>query len=217
MFSNILKEKEVKKFIIIFYIIGTIGFILPITGDIFKLLIPYALILNFFLLAYFYRTSKIQKSIIIFGIIYISGLVIEIIGVQTKIIFGDYTYGAGLGIKIFGTPLLIGLNWLFLSFTTTSVVDKFKINTVFKIITASVFMLLYDIILEQIAPKLDMWSWKNDVVPIQNYMVWFGLALIFNSLLKIFKIETKNPLALIIFVCQTIFFILLFIYFQIFA
>ena len=35
----------------------------------------------------------------------------EAIGVNTGLLFGTYEYGANLGFKIFGVPLIIGVNW----------------------------------------------------------------------------------------------------------
>lgn len=216
MIKTNLQEKEVKKFIVIFYCIGLLGFIIPYSNNFFKVLTPYALLTNFFILAYFHPKQKIKSDILVFSLIFICGLVIEIFGVATKNIFGDYTYGTGLGLKIYDTPLIIGLNWLFLSYTISSVVDKIKIHTVIKIILASLLMLIYDIVLEQIAPKMNMWSWKNDLVPLQNYIAWFVFALIFNSWLKIFKVNTQNPLSIMILGCQFLFFLILLFYFRLF-
>lgn len=209
-----LIEKEVKKFIIIFYIVGTAGFIIPFTNKLFGYLIPYALLLNFFLLAYFHKPVSAKKSAFAFLFIYLFSLIVEMLGVHSKIIFGDYTYGGGLGIKLFETPLLIGLNWVFLVYTTTAISNKLNIHSWLKVLVASFLMLAYDIVLEQVAPHLDMWWWKNNTVPIQNYLAWFGLAFIFNALLKLLKINIKNPLALIIFGCQFMFFVFLFVYFN---
>lgn len=217
MIKGKLKEKEVRKFIVIFYCVGTLGFLIPFTNPFFKTLIPYALLLNFFVLFYFHKVQKLKAEMTIFSVIFLLGLLIEILGAQTKIIFGDYVYGKGLGVKILDTPLIIGLNWLFLSYTSASIANKFKINAILQVIVASFLMLFYDLILEQVAPHLNMWSWKNGVIPLQNYLVWFILAIVFNTLIKVSKINTKNPVALIIFGCQFLFFVVLFAYFKLFT
>jgi putative membrane protein len=66
-------------------------------------------------------------------------------------------------------------------------------------------------VLEQVAPKLDMWYWQDSVAPVQNYIVWYVLSLIFVILLDIFKVDTRNSVAKVIFLCQFIFFIVLYI------
>jgi len=206
------RAKETSLFFGIFYTVGIAGLIFPFSYELFLKLIPFALILSFVALSFFHTDKINLKSIILFSCIYLIGFSIEAIGVKTKIIFGAYHYGNSLGFKLFETPLIIGINWLFLVYTTSSVFQKFKIHLGFKIVLASLSMLIYDIVLEQVAPKMDMWHWKNETVPLQNYIAWFIIALFLNSLLKLFKINTQNKLALPILIYQFLFFVLLFIF-----
>lgn len=214
--KSLLNEKEVKKFLIIFYIIGIIGFSFDFLFNIFKIITPIALIVNFFILIYFHNRKINFKEIAIFSFIFIFGLITEIIGVRTGKIFGEYFYGESLGPKIIETPLIIGINWLFLSYTTTSVFENFRINKVLKIIFASLLMIIYDIVLEQIAPIMDMWYWKNNSAPLQNYISWFIISLFFNSLIQLFGVKTKNNLSTIILICQFLFFVFLLLIFKLF-
>ncbi|MBK7882949.1 MAG: carotenoid biosynthesis protein [Chitinophagaceae bacterium] len=39
------------------------------------------------------------------------GIAVEIIGVKTGFLFGNYSYGIVLGPKIQSVPILIGINW----------------------------------------------------------------------------------------------------------
>ena len=39
------------------------------------------------------------------------GVSVEIMGINTGILFGDYTYGDVLGFKLRDVPVLIGVNW----------------------------------------------------------------------------------------------------------
>ena len=103
---------KVVRFIIIFYAIGFTGFVLPFSHDFFISLTKWALLLNIFLLLWFHQGTFDLKTLAVFCFIFIAGIIIEIIGVNTGLIFGNYSYGKGLGIKIWGTPLLIGINWL---------------------------------------------------------------------------------------------------------
>ena len=209
------KQKAVSTFFIVFYTVGLIGMLLYSTFSLFLKLIPFALILSFIALAFFHKSKIDWKTILVFLSIYIFSYTIEAIGVNTGKVFGYYEYGEGLGIKIFQTPLIIGVNWLFLAYTTSSVFEKLKIPAIVKIVLASLGMLIYDIILEQVAPKLDMWHWQGDFVPYQNYIAWFALAVFFHSLLKIMKVKIENKLASLILGCQFLFFLLLFLWFKI--
>jgi len=209
VFKN--KQKAIGAFVIVFYVVGLIGMLLPSTFSLFQKLIPFALIVSFVALALFHKSTFDWKSILCFFSIYILSFAIEAFGVKTGKIFGYYKYGEGLGLKIFQTPLIIGINWLFLVYTSSAIVDRFKIPKIGKILLASLLMLLFDFILEHIAPKIGMWHWKENLIPIQNYVAWFALAVFFNSLLKLFKIKIENKLALLLLGCQFLFFLFLFI------
>jgi putative membrane protein len=207
--------KKVKEFIIVFYIIGFLGFIFPLSFRFFVFLIPFALLLSSALVLMYHQSKYDAKTIIVFSFIYVAGLCIEIIGVKTGKVFGAYHYGSSLGPKIFETPLIIGLNWLFLVYASASVVEKFNMPDLFKPFISAALMVAYDIVTEQVAGTLDMWHWENKSIPLQNYLTWFGLAFIFGITLKIFRIKTPNPVAFLLFTSQFLLFLGLFIFFKI--
>jgi putative membrane protein len=207
-FKNKIPIAEVRKFIIIFYIVGLFGFIIPFTKAFFIIITPFALLLSVYLLA-IYHEKYTLKYILVFFLIFISGYCIEVVGVKTGFIFGSYIYGNALGIKLFETPLLIGINWLFLTYTAISITEKLNIKKWLALFVAPTFMLAYDIVLEQVAPKMDMWSWHNSEVPLRNYIAWYIIAFSFVLILKAFRIKTSNPLSAILFICQFLFFTVL--------
>jgi len=94
-----------------------------------------------------------------------------------------------------------------LSYGASSVIEKTAVPVPVKILSGSMLMLFYDIILEQIAPVLDMWYWENDIVPVQNYVAWFVISLIFQTLIRMSGIKTVNRVAWIIILIQLLFFI----------
>lgn len=211
--KNILQlhYKFVAGFFVIFYIVGITGMLVPDTFYLFKKLIPFAILLSVLALVFFHTQFE-TTDFIAFVIIYILGFAAEVIGVNTGIIFGHYQYGESLGIELFNTPLMIGINWLLLIYISSTVTAKLKINSTLQIVIAPLIMLVYDLIIEQVAPVLDMWSWFDDKVPVKNYVAWFLLAFMFNSVLKIFKVKTTNKLAPVILVCQLSFFIVLLLF-----
>jgi uncharacterized membrane protein len=211
------KQKAIGIFLIVFYTVGIIGMLLPSTFVLFVKLIPFALFLSFVALAFYHKSKIDLKIVFCFLLIYLLAFSIEAVGVNTGKVFGYYEYGNGLGFKIFQTPLIIGINWLFLVYTTSAVVEKIHLPVWVKVVLASTGMLVYDFVLEQVAPKLDMWHWKNNLVPFQNYVAWFVLAVFFHSLIKILSIRVENKLALLILGCQFLFFLSLFILFRLFV
>ncbi|NDP22144.1 MAG: carotenoid biosynthesis protein [Paludibacter sp.] len=204
-------KKIVKAFFIIFYLVGVAGTLIPYTSALFFKLIPFALILSFTGLLFFHETKVTRNAFFYFITLYLVSFFVEVIGVNTGFIFGNYNYGNSLGIKLFQTPLLIGVNWIFLVYTTASVMERFKMPVFAKIGLASVLMLIYDIVMEQIAPMLDMWHWENGIIPLQNYVAWLILALLFQTLLRILNVKIQNNFAPFIIVCQFLFFLFLLI------
>lgn len=211
----IKRRRLITIILILFYIIGAIGFMIPSSSETFFQLTPLALLTTFLFLLLYHEPRYDLKTIIIFFVIYTLGFLVEIIGVNSGLIFGSYVYGSGLGYKIWETPLIIGINWLFLTYVTHSLLKKWKISPLVRILLGSSMMLSYDIILEQVAPYLKMWSFADFEVPLQNYIVWYLLAFFFHTLLILFKIDTANKIASKLFIMQLVFFIVLTIYFKI--
>lgn len=208
--SNTLKSHylAVVWFFVIFYLVGIAGMLVPFTFPLFMKLIPLALLLST-LGVLFFHAEYSAKTWLVFLSIYLAGFFIEVAGVNTGKIFGHYTYGKSLGISVFNTPLIIGINWLLLVYLTTSTVEVLKAGSGIKVLLASAIMLVYDIIIEPLAPQLDMWTWADNKIPLQNYLTWFILALVFTSLVKIVSIKIRNQLAPVLLICQLLFFIVL--------
>ncbi|MGQ9820131.1 MAG: carotenoid biosynthesis protein [Candidatus Kapaibacteriales bacterium] len=209
--KNKIPVDDVKKFVVIFYFVGFLGFIIPFTRAFFITITPFALLLNAYLLVVNHKNFTL-KTLLVFILILVSGFVIEVIGVKTGKIFGNYSYGETLGIKLFETPLLIGLNWLLLAYTAATLSQNLKLMSWLSVFISPLFMVLYDVVLEQVAPKMKMWSWENSEIPFKNYLAWYIIALGFVLLLKVFKIETQNPLGAIIFISQFMFFLLIYLF-----
>lgn len=209
---TILKDpQEIRRFLVWFYIIGIAGMVIPATSALFMKLTPLALLMNFGLLLIHHENKFSTKTILIFSLILLSGFFIEILGVQTGIIFGEYTYGKGLGWKLWDTPLIIGLNWLLLVYTTATITQKIKIHNIIRIALGAGMMLVYDLIMEQVAPRMDMWSWKNGIIPIENYIAWFVIASLFHTLIQFTGIKIRNKLSETVLIAQFVFFVILFI------
>jgi uncharacterized membrane protein len=213
--KNILPIGEVRKFVLIFYSVGIMGFLIPWTHDVFLAIIPYALLLSSYLLG-IYHNSFSGKDVVVFSAIALLGFMVEVAGVKTGAIFGNYVYGDALGPKVFDTPLLISLNWLFLTYAAFSISQRISRKGFVQIMLTPSLMLLYDLILEQIAPLMDMWSWESSVVPFNNYAAWWVIGLLFACGIRLSGTEIKNPLAMILFISQFMFFVVLFFAFNLF-
>lgn len=191
------------------YAMGLIGILAPGSRAESVQLTTLTLILSLVVVMLFAEVSFSLKTILVFLAIAAAGYLVEAAGVITGKIFGNYSYGKTLGLSILNTPVIIGLNWLFLVYATSSLFEKYPIRHIYKILLASLVMVIYDMILEPVAPKLDMWHWINSEVPLQNYVAWFVLAVVFHSVIKLYKVSTRNPIAPWVLLCQFLFFLIL--------
>ncbi|MGD9993746.1 MAG: carotenoid biosynthesis protein [Salinivirgaceae bacterium] len=196
---------KVQRFLIIFYLIGSLGFMLPFTSSFFIQLIPLALLLNVFLLVYFHKPQRLQNYAVMI-LVAVLGFAIEVVGVKTGVLFGNYYYGTALGPKLMGVPLLIGVNWFFLTYAATLIAGKIVGNTIVKILLASAMVVVYDFVMEPVAVYTGMWYWTEGKIPTQNYLMWFITAAFFVFLFSRFAKGSRNPLALPILVLQFLFF-----------
>ena len=140
---------------------------------------PYVLSLTLLLLLLNHDLSD-NKSKIGLTLIFFLGLIVEILGVNYGLFFGEYSYGANFGPKIYEVPYLIGFNWVLLIIATGSLSDKLiKGKEIYKIFFASSLMVLIDLLIEKSAPKLDYWEFVISPVPFSNYLWWFIFSLCF--------------------------------------
>jgi len=203
--------REIKIFYAIFYLVGVLGLSFPETRPLFIRLVPFALILGFVGVLPFHEAKWEWKTLTAFVLAYISGFVIESIGVNTGLVFGEYIYGKTLGYQIFETPLIIGMNWLFLVYVSSSLTERINSAKFISFLLPPVLMVVYDLVLEQVAPDLGMWNWNNEVIPLQNYIAWFVIAFLFVLVFRLFSIKTSNKIAPLIFILQFLFFLSLLI------
>jgi len=206
--SAILKSKNtLASFIlVVVYTVGIIG----IRGNFderFVLLTPVNLLLSLGLIFWTHpgTYSPLWKLAVL---CFTTGLLVEIAGVQTGLIFGDYQYGEVLGPKIWGTPLMIGVNWTMLVYGAGSTVNRLvpDQNIWIKAGLGAMLMTILDVLIEPVAMNLNFWNWQDDIITLQNYFAWFFVAL--PLLASYFKLlgKTTNKVAILLFILQFIFF-----------
>jgi uncharacterized membrane protein len=136
--------------------------------------------------------EKTSKSFIAYIVILLGGYFIEVIGVNTELLFGNYSYGSSLGFKLLNVPPLIGLNWLILVISGASIA-KWVIgrqNIWIQAFLVAILCTGIDIIIEPVAIQYNFWNWEGDIVPLYNYACWFIFTLIFGYL----YLRTKRPI-----------------------
>ena len=207
--TGLSNNKEFLRMSIFFlWLINISGFfgMLSDQNEFFLSTTPYVLSLTLLLLILSHDLSN-KKSKIGLMLIFLFGLIVELLGVNYGLFFGDYSYGANLGSKIYGVPYVIGFNWVLLIIATGSISDKLiKGKEIYKILFASFLMILIDLFIEKSAPKLDFWEFVISPVPFSNYLWWFIFSLCFQYIFfKTVKTKEYN-LSSNILVIQFLFF-----------
>ena len=207
MLNNIanLKFKISVGLLIAFYFFGIAGILTNNQTIDFLSLTPLNLIVNLFLLLINHQNGT-KMHWIIFAFIAIFGFFLEVIGVNTGYIFGDYVYESTLGWKLFNTPLIIGINWLILSYALVYTFSRFVNRKIITAFLGAFVLLLLDIVIEPVAMNYDFWTWNSNTVPLKNYVAWFCISFFLCYTICLFKGESKNKLATYLLILQFIFF-----------
>ena len=143
--------------------------------------------------------------------IFLIGMITESLGVNYGLIFGDYEYGNNLGFKLFGVPFLIGINWIILTAISANIASFLTKNNsvLLTVITGALLMLAMDFVMEPIAPKLDMWRFKNLIVPPSNYIGWLIIGLITQTIYNLLFREKEIIISINLYAAFFLFFSLL--------
>jgi putative membrane protein len=196
-------------FLILVYVSGSIGFV--VNPPFFSPFTPYTLLLTCFV--FLIHTPLLDKKFILafFSIAFL-GFIIEVIGVKTGFVFGKYTYGNGLGHKLLDVPLIISINWAILICAGIRIVSSIFVDKITVLILSALLVTGIDLLIEQVAPKLDFWQFEGGLPSIHNYLGWIGVAFFTSYFFYPCLIKGNRAVSLIILILQIIFFTSLFIF-----
>lgn len=210
---------------IFFHVIGIVG-ILFWDKEFFIAATSFNLLLSFGLLIY---TQKEKNKFFLFfmSIVLLFGIGVEIIGVNTGVLFGKYSYGSVLGIKWQNVPLIIGLNWFMIIYCCgisihtllMKIIEKLAIDSkeppkslrALSVITdGATLAVFFDWLMEPVAVKLGFWTWGGDGnIPIYNYLCWFVISLLLLVLFHFSRFDKQNKFAINLLLIQAMFFLVL--------
>ena len=188
----------------LFTISGILG-IISTASSWFLALTPLYLSLNFLIILMCVKDQSVRvlKGI---SIPFILGFITEVLGVNLGLVYGSYTYGENLGLKIFEVPLIICLNWCLLTIVSADVGKLITRNKGLRILSGALLMILLDFLIEISAPRFDFWVFKDGIVPLKNYVGWFLVASISHWWYQSFKINTNSKISCQIMTCLFLFF-----------
>ncbi|MCC6701319.1 MAG: carotenoid biosynthesis protein [Fluviicola sp.] len=201
--------KTYKQFIllavlIIFHTVGIFG-LLSDSRAYFLGLSPMNLLLSVLCLWISFKTFS-QKRLLDFMLVGIVGFSVELIGIHTGLLFGNYVYGANLGWKLFDVPVIIAANWVMLSYASVAFVVRLKTSIVVKALLSASIMTALDFLIEPVAVASDFWSWHNGIIPVYNYVCWWIISFFVHLWIIKRKTSEQNPVAVGLFVILILFF-----------
>jgi len=210
---------------LLFHVSGAIGILFSPYKDWFIQNTTLNLLLMAALL--FWTQQDKNKGFYLFATIaFLTGMVTEMIGVNTGLLFGDYTYGNVMGVKLAGVPLLIGVQWFVTVYASGVIVTAIKNALMAKtpegskllsarwqqlaiVFDGALLATFFDFIMEPVAMQLGFWQWQDAVIPIYNYVCWFVISLLLLMVFNAFKFNKVNHFAVHLFIIQTLFFLAL--------
>lgn len=224
MFDQVIKTDRVKIatiIAIIFHMIGLTG-ILFFQNNLIIQSTPLNLMLMVALI--WYTEEQKGKSFYLFFIIsFLAGILVETIGVNTGLLFGDYGYGDVLGPKVLEVPVLIGLNWFMVMYCvgtgTRMLYEKIRTEKEMAekswkkwalVFDSALIAVFFDWLMEPVAIKLDFWKWNGTgEIPMFNYGSWFIISFILLFIFDRMKWKKNNLFAINLLLIQSMFFLIL--------
>ncbi len=193
----------------ILFSVGIVGILTRLHPD-FILLTPINLLVTLALVLWRHPRWD-QRSIAYLGIAYAVGFGAELFGVQTGLLFGEYVYGRVLGWKLWGTPLMIGVNWVIVSYGAGVTVNELgsRLPKWLKATLAAALMVGLDLLIEPVAVRYGFWTWAGAEIPLQNYLGWFVVAWPLLLLFMHWLGDVRNKVGIALFIWQFVFFLVL--------
>jgi bisanhydrobacterioruberin hydratase len=210
---------------LLFHVCGMIGILFTSYKEWFIKSTAYTLLLMALLLV-LTHTPKNKRFFIFLIIVCIIGFSAEVIGVNTGILFGEYSYGDVLGTKVLNVPLVIAVNWFNIIYCAGMITQSYEQYMIKKmkdqgmnishrlqrasfVVDAVLLVLLFDWIMEPVAVKLGYWQWQNNDVSGYNYFTWAGISIILFVAFRKLNKHSRNIFAINLFIIQLLFFLAL--------
>ncbi len=204
------KEYYFTLIIVVLFSAGLIFHLIPFTLPYVLAITDITMLATNSIVLYFILSSQKNKTLLYWSIgTFILTFLTELAGVVTGKIFGQYHYGDTMMIQLFNVPVVIGMNWVILMLGSYSLLQWTRIKPVLVPFLSSVLIVGFDFIMEEVAMRLDYWQWSGDKVPLQNYVAWFFISLIFSSILSVLKVRVQDRILKVYFLVQLGFFIIL--------
>lgn len=195
-------HRPVLGWFILLHTVGVAGLLLPQVSPWFVYLTPWMITLTF-LISLAFQENRSIRNYLLLGFCGILGFLAEVAGVQRGWFFGNYAYGDVLGYKLWGVPILLLINWMWVLYGAQNLLLTLKVPRNHLPWFTACLLVLYDVLLERFAVRYGLWSWAGGSVPLQNYAGWFFVSLLLASL---WRPSFENKMGGRLFLIQIFFF-----------
>lgn len=218
MTTNALQQQLFRKPIIwaifvavLFHVAGAIGIVF-FDRNFFVEQTPLNLMIMFLLLLW--TEARISKPFLLSLLVaFFTGLFTEMIGVHTGWLFGSYAYQAVMGLQLMDVPLLIGINWFFVVYSSFILASRYSqqlgASTWLMALVTAMLATAFDWFMEPVAMELGFWKWENNQVPVYNYLCWFLISFALARVFVLLKTPSTNLFSIFLLLIQTVFFLFL--------
>ena len=194
-------------------------------SDLFVQLTPLNLLVCMALV--FFTQEKINGPFLVFAAsAFVLGFASEYIGVNTGLLFGDYSYGEVLGPKWRGVPWMIGVQWIVTMYCAGVAMHLLQERLLRNpgshyhrfpawwkglslVLDGALLAVLFDWLLEPVAVHLGYWTWHQGEIPLFNYACWYGVSLLVLFIFHKMPFPKQNLFAVHLLLIQAMFFLLL--------
>lgn len=195
-------RKYLLTFLVVVFVSGAVGF--AFAPAFFLSFTPAALLLT--ILVFLIHQPLDARYFFAFTFIALVGYLAELLGVHTGLMFGSYYYGKSLGPHVAGVPPIIALNWALLICAGLPVLAPVSANPWLRAFCSALLITLTDVLIEQVADKLDYWHFEGGMAGLENYAGWFVLVFVLSLLFHDTLSKGSRKIALTILGLQALHF-----------
>jgi len=178
--------------LLVVYMTALIGFTTPSQQGWYLYYLPHFLFFNAFLLAAYADRKSANLAIYSIGSMVI-GFFGEVVAVQQDWV----SYGSNLGYQVASTPLIMGVFWFIVTYSSACIVNKLPAKRPLKILVTTIISIVLFSLLHQAAPTLGFWSQNSQAV--LNFIAPTLISLVLAFAFFRMRVTSKNKIAVYVY------------------
>jgi uncharacterized membrane protein len=134
----------------------------------------------------------------VLGLVVLTAVAVEALGLATGFPYGAYRYGSALGPTVFGVPFLVPLAWLMMAWPSRLLAERLAVGRVARVVLAAAVFAAWDVVLDPQMVQAGYWTWAHprpglpgvDTVPLTNLAGWLLAGVVVMALLEVLVSRT---------------------------